>query len=340
MRTRPRRRSSILIATAFALSIVGGGGVAHAAGVEPAKATPVQREQAQSRFLKGRDLYNAKKYEAALAELNASLDIVASPNTRLYVGRCLRELGRTVAAYAELGRAAIEAKELLRDDARYEKAAQAANDERAALAPKLGFVEVRITHATPETTLKVASDDVRRGGWEEPVPVVPGTATIVVETPGRAAVQQQIDVAAGEHKSLVIDAAPGGSADVAATTAPPADAPSDTAAKLRPVMYVTAGLAVVGLATFVIAGAMANGTYTDLQKSCGAGPCPPGHDSDISAGKTQQTFANVGLVVFVVSAAATATLFFVTSPKKASSPAAASARVAAGPSFVGLQGVF
>ena len=342
MRTRPRRRSSILIATVFALSIAGGGGggVAHAAGVEPAKATPVQREQAQSRFLKGRDLYNAKKYEAALAELNASLDIVASPNTRLYVGRCLRELGRTVAAYAELGRAAIEAKELLRDDARYEKAAQAANDERAALAPKLGFVEVRITHATPETTLKVASDDLRRGGWEEPVPVVPGTATIVVETPGRAAIQQQIDVAAGEHKSLVIDAAPGGSADVAATTAPPADAPSDTAAELRPVMYVTAGLAVVGLATFVIAGAMANGTYSDLQKSCGAGPCPPGHDSDISAGKTQQTFANVGLVVFVVSAAATATLFFVTSPKKASSPAAASARVTAGPSFVGLQGVF
>jgi hypothetical protein len=339
MRTRPLRRSSILVATALALSIAGGG-VAHAAGVEPAKATPVQREQAQSRFLKGRDLYNAKKYDAALAELNASLDIVASPNTRLYVGRCLRELGRTVAAYAELGRAAVEAKELLRDDARYEKAAQAANDERAALAPKLGFVEVRVTHATPETTLKVASDAVRRGGWEEPVPVVPGTSTIVVETPGHAAIQQQIVVAAGEHKSVEIDAAPAGSADVSATTAPPTDAPSDTASKLRPVMYVTAGLAVVGLATFVIAGAMANGTYSDLEKACGTGPCPPGHDSDISAGKTQQTFANVGLVVFAVAAAATVTLFFVTAPPKASSPAAASARVTAGPSFVGLQGVF
>ncbi len=339
MLTRPLRRSSLLIATALALSIAGGG-VAHAAGVEPAKATPVQREQAQSRFLKGRDLYNAKKFEAALVELNASLDIVASPNTRLYVGRCLRELGRTVAAYAELGRAAIEAKELLRDDTRYEKAAQAANDERAALAPKLGFVEVRITHATPETTLKVASDDVRRGGWEEPVPVIPGNATIVVETPGHAPIRQQIDVAAGEHKSLVIDAAPESSANASAATSPPAEEPSDTATKLRPVMYVTAGLAVVGLATFFIAGAMANGTYSDLEKACGAGPCPPGHDGDISAGKTQQTFANVGLVVFAVSAAATATLFFVTSPKKASSPAAASARVTVGPSFVGLQGAF
>jgi hypothetical protein len=342
MRIRPLRRGSIMIATALALSL-GSAGVAQAAGVEPAKATPVQREQAQSRFLKGRDLYNAKKYDAALVELNASLDIVASPNTRLYVGRCLRELGRTVAAYAELGRAAVEAKELLRDDTRYEKAAQAANDERAALAPKLGFVEVRITHATPETTLKVATDDVRRGGWEEPVPVAPGTSTIVVETPGHPPIQQQVDVAAGERKSVVIDAVPEGSTDVVASTPASDGAASDTAAKLRPVMYVTAGLAVVGLATFFIAGAMANGTYSDLKDTCGAGPCPPGHDSDISAGKTQQTFANVGLVVFGVAAAATVTLFVVTSPKKSSSPAAASAataRVTAGPSFVGLQGAF
>ena len=338
MRTAALRRGSIVIATALALT-AGSAGVARAAGVEPAKATPVQREQAQSRFLKGRELYSKKNYEAALAEMNASLDIVASPNTRLYVGRCLRELGRTVAAYAELGRAAVEAKELLRDDTRYEKAAQAATDERAALAPKLGFLDVRVTHATPETTLKVANDAVRRGGWEEPVPVMPGNATVLVETPGHPPVQQQVDVAAGEHKSVAIDAVPEAPPEVVAT-APPADTSSDSATKLRPVMYVTAGLAVVGLATFVIAGAMANGTYSDLKSACGAGPCPPGHESDISAGKTQQTFANVGLVVFAVSAAATATLFFVTKPKPGSSPTTASARVTAGPSFVGLQGAF
>lgn len=327
-----------MIATAFALSALGARS-AHAAGVEPAKATPVQREQAQSRFLKGRELYSQKKYEAALTEMNASLDIVASPNTRLYVGRCLRELGRIVAAYAELGRAAVEANELRRDDTRYEKAAQAASDERAALAPKLGFLDVRVTHATPETTLKVANDEVRRGGWEEPVPVLPGAATVLVETPGHPPVQQQIDIAAGEHKSVAVDAVPEAPADAVATTTTTDTGPSDSATKLRPVMYVTAGLAVVGLATFAIAGIKANGTYSDLKSACGAGPCPPGHESDISAGKTQQTFANVGLVVFVVSAAATATLFFVTKPKP-SSPTAASARVTAGPSFVGLQGAF
>src|SRR4051794_12153413 len=131
---RVRRLSLRVLRVALAIGVVASAaGNASAAGVAPAKATPVQREQAQSRFLKGRDLYNAKKYDAALVELTASLDIVASPNTRLYVGRCLRDMGRLVAAYAELGRTAVEAKELRGEDARYEKAAESATEERAKL---------------------------------------------------------------------------------------------------------------------------------------------------------------------------------------------------------------
>jgi hypothetical protein len=340
MRTTPLlRRGSIMIATALALSC-GSVATARAAGVEPAKATPVQREQAQSRFLKGRDLYNAKKYDAALVELGASLDIVASPNTRLYVGRCLREMGRLVAAYAELGRAAVEAKELLRDDTRYEKAAQAATDERAQLVPKLGFIDVRITHATADTTLKVANDEVRRGGWDEPVPVMPGAAEIVVDTRGHGPMKQEVRVAAGEHKSIDIDAGADAPAETATTVAPSSDVQSPSSPRtLLPLVVGTAALAAVGLGMFVVEGAMANASYSDLQNACGSKPCPPGHESAISAGKTQQTIANVGLGIFVVAAATSVTLFVIGSPKKTPA-AAASARITAGPSFVGLQGAF
>ena len=333
-------RASLAMVTALTLSL-GSVTSAHAGGVEPAKATPVQREQAQTRFLKGRDLYNAKKYDAALAELSASLDIVASPNTRLYVARCLRDMGRIVAAYAELGRTSVEAKELLRDDNRYEKAAQAATDERAALGKKLGFLDVRITHAGPETTLKVGNDEVRRGGWEEPIPVLPGTSEVLIETPSHPPIRQQVQVAVGQHQSVAVDAAAdaGGEASVAAAAPAASEAPETTGPTLRPYFYATAGLAIVGLTTFIVAGSMANSTHSKLEKACGSGPCPPGYEDDISAGKTQQTFANIGLAVFVISAAASVTLFFVGSPKK-TTPAAASAHVTAGPSFVGLQGAF
>lgn len=332
-----------MIALAATLSLASASR-AEAAGVEPAKATPVQREQAQSRFVKGRELYNQKKYEAALAEMSASLDIVASPNTRLYVGRCLRELGRTVAAYVELGRTSIEAKELTRDDTRYEKAAQAANEERAALASKLGFVEVTVAHAAPTTTLKIGGEEVRRGGWTEPFPVMPGTAEVVVESPGHGPIRQEVQIAAGERKTVAIDAEAEAVPASAVATSEPADGTSSKSL-LRPLAYATGGLAVVGLATFVIAGAMSNSTYSKLEDDCGSGPCPPGHEDDISSGKTEQTFANVGLAVFVLSGAASVTLFVLSSKEKAPAAAASaapplSARVVASPRFVGLQGTF
>jgi hypothetical protein len=309
---------------------------AHAAGVSPAKATPVQREQAQSRFMKGRSLYTAKKYDAALVELNASLDIVASPNTRLYIARVLRDMGKTVPAYVELGRAAVEAKELVQEDPRYEQTAEAARQERAQIEPKLAFVEVQVAHPGADTSLRVGGDEVRRGGWAEPVPVTPGNLAVVVETPGHAPVSQSIDIRAGERKQVALDAGAEAAA-ASATEPPPAVAvKSDTPSTLRPLAFASAGVAVAGLATFLVAGAMANGTYSDLEKACSGGSCPPGRAGDVSSGKTQQTLANVGLGVFAVFGAASVTLFVLGSPKKATPTAA----VGVGPSFLTVRGTF
>jgi hypothetical protein len=337
--THPTKRRSAVLLLTLALGALDAT-VAHAAGVSPAKATPVQREQAQARFMKGRSLYTTKKYDAALEELNASLDIVASPNTRLYIGRALRDMGRTVAAYVELGRAAVEAKELVQDDPRYEQTAESARQERAQLEPKLAFVEVQVTHPGAETTLRVGGDEVRRGGWAEPVPVKPGSVDVAVETPGHAPVMQTIDIRAGERKQVAIDAAAEAPAPAPAPALEPRIEPSAT--PLRPLAFASAGVAVAGLATFLVAGAMANGTYSDLERACGGGPCPPGHAGDVSAGKTQQTLANVGLGVFAVFGAASATLF-VLDHKKASAAETTTgptAKVGVGPSFLTVRGTF
>jgi hypothetical protein len=88
---------------------------------------------------------------------------------------------------------------------------------------------------------------------------------------------------------------------------------------------------------------MANSKYHDLQSAC-HGPCPASKADQISSGKTDQTIANVGLVVGAIGVAAGVTLFVVSAPKS-HDPAReqepkASAALTVGPSWIGMRGAF
>jgi hypothetical protein len=296
----------------------------------------VQREQAQSRFLRGKDQLTKHRYEDALAEFRASHDIVASPNTRLEIARCLLAMGKLVAAYAELGRTVVEAKELRAEDKRYDRAYDAATAERSELQPKLGFVSLTIQNPSEETRVTVGGEEIRRAAWGEPAPVMAGTTPVVVSTPAHADVTRSVTLAAGSTASLTIDAQSGATekASAPAVAAVPSE-PSAKPSPLRPYAYVASGVGVAGLVTFAVAGAMAHSTYADLEKSCGSGACPGSKDGEISSGKTQQTVANVGLVVGLVGVAAGATLFVLSLHHDAPGPAAA---VVVGPAWLGVRG--
>ncbi len=147
----------------------------------------MQREEAQNHFARGRDLYTAKKFDEAATEFDKSYAIVASPNALFFLARCERERGKLVAAYAELGRAATEAREHASEDPRYAKTADAASDERDAIAAQLGFVTVTVTSGSADTTVTIAGTKFPRAALGEPLPLAPGSAEIVVETPGEAA---------------------------------------------------------------------------------------------------------------------------------------------------------
>jgi hypothetical protein len=320
---------------------------AHAgAGVTPSDATPVQREEAQTHFGRGRDLYAAKRFDEAAAEFERSYAIVASPNALFFLARCDRERGKLVAAYAELGRTAAEAREHAADDPRYAKTAQAASEERDAIAPQLGFVTVTVTGGSADTTVTVAGAKFPRAALGEPVPVMPGGTEVVVETPGKAPLRRSVVLAAGEKKAVGFDA---GTVDLA--TREPASVPSAAGqglaqpgpeapprhSGLRTWSYVSAGVAVAGIATFAVAGSLSNSAYSDLKTQCG-GPCPAGDASnrdEINRGKMEQTLANVGLVVGLVGAAAAVTLFVVSVPTRSDKVAAV-----VGPTWVGLRGDF
>jgi hypothetical protein len=339
MRTSTRASVAFFAATLALSSITASPRLARAAGVDPGIATPVQREQAQARFTRGRELFAARKYDAALAEFQASLEIVASPNTRLYVARSLEANGDLVAAYVELGRTAIEARELSRDDTRYTKTAEVAAKEREALGARLGFVRLQIERAGKNTTVRVGGEDVKRAAWDEPVPVLPGACKVEVASPGHVPEVREIELAAGQTKDVRIDAAVDPKEDAAddaraETTVPTAPTDAPPRASLKPWAFAAGGVAVAGLATFVVAGSMARGTHADLERNCGQGPCSREYAGDVSTGRMQQTFANVGLVVGAAFGAAAVTLL-VLDAKRPDAPRTA---VVVGPSFVGVRG--
>ncbi len=168
-----------------------------------------------------------KNHEEALAEFRASHDIVASPNTRLEIARCLETMGRLVEAYAELGRTAVEAKEMKAEDKRYERAYDAAVTERALLKPKLGFVSLTIENPSEDTRVIVGGEEIRPAAWAEPAPVLAGTTTIVVRTPGHAPVERSVALAAGASTALALDAQSGAPNAVASPVA------SEPAAEIR-----------------------------------------------------------------------------------------------------------
>jgi hypothetical protein len=321
--------------------LIGQSPPALADGVLPEAATPVQREQAQSRFLRGKDLVARRKFDEALSEFRASHEIVSSPNTRLEIARCLREMGRSVAAYAEFGRTSVEAKELKAQDNRYQRAYDAAAAERAALEPRLAFVVLTIQNPSGGTRVVVGGEEIRPAAWSEPAPVLAGTAEVLVETPGHASIKRAVTLAAGERTALTIDAQSGEPEGGPPPPPPPAPAvptPHESVPPpLRPWAYVAGGIGVAGLATFAIAGSLAHSTYDDLQSACN-GSCPSSKAGEISSGKTQQTVANVGLALGIVGVTAGATLFVLSLHKSAPEVASLNASVVVSPGWIGVRG--
>jgi hypothetical protein len=300
---------SRLVVAAFVALVASVSPPAHADGVMPAAATPVQREQAQARFARGKELLGKKQYDAALAEFRASHEIVGSPNTRLELARCLRAMGRLVAAYAELGRTAVEAKELVAQDNRYQRAFDSATAERAEIEPQLGFVALTIQNPADDTKVTVGGEEIRRAAWAEPAPAVAGQTEVLVETPGHGPVKRTLTLVAGQKTALTVDAMSGDQPAAPAAPPPPAVASEPSSSPLRTWAYVAGGVGVAGLVTFAVGGLMAHSTYNDLNSACNGGPCPPDKAGEISSGKTQQTLANIGLGVGIGGVAAGATLF-------------------------------
>lgn len=330
MRTRTTAIAALVTACAVlpAFSVV----LPSTANAQTAKATPSPADvtEAKARFEKGSNLFKADKYGEALEEFRASYTRVNSPNSHLYIARCLVKLNKLVDAYLEFEKVSAEASTA---GEKYAQTGETAKTERDELNAKIALVSVTVSSPEPGAKLTIGGTEVPQDRWGSPFPATPGSVEVRLEAPGKPAATQSISANAGESKSATIAfAAPetGGNQDTGK---------SGGMSGMRIGSFVAAGVGVAGFALFAIEGSASQKTYDQLKQDCPSGPCPTDRADDIDKGKTQQMLANIGLAVGAVGIAAGATLFVLSlRSKKADTEPKTSLIV--GPTSLGVRGTF
>ncbi|HEX3343953.1 MAG TPA: hypothetical protein VHS09_05240 [Polyangiaceae bacterium] len=319
--------------------------VAAASGVAPNDASAEQKAQAMTHFTAGKLAIDQKNWEKAAIELRESLDVVNSPNARLVLARALRDAGNFSEAWAEYGRTIADATALAATEERYAKTAEAATTERGELEPKLAFVVVTVANAPADATVKAGGRVVTASEANGPVVVPAGAVDVVLtDAAGKELARQTVSATVGQKTPVTLDAQPVATpkpptevakedkADEAHVAEPPP--PASNGSKLRMYSYVAGGVGVAGLALFTVFGLIDNSTYRDLQSSCPHNACPPSKQGEIDSGRTQQTVANVSLVVGGLGVAAGATLFVLSLSSKPSS----NTGLVVAPGYLGVRG--
>jgi hypothetical protein len=335
------RFASILLVVAAPALI--GPGIADAQPKKPlptAGATADQKK-ATDLFKKATDALGKKAYAEALELFKQSYALVPSPNSHLYMARCMALMGNDRAAYDEFSKVIEEADARAAAEPRYAQTRDSAKTERDEVGGRIALLSVNVIHFDESTTLKLNGDTVPRERWAKPVPLPPGAVEVQVESKSKPPAKLALTMAAGEKKELPFDvlAPPPGAlgntpAASATAVAPPPPSSGGKTNGMRIASYVAGGVGVLGLGIFAIEGLRANSTFSALKDECGAGPCPKGHVDEISKGKSQQTIANVGLVIGLVGLGAGVTLFVLSGKKKTETA------LMVGPSSINVNGTF
>lgn len=280
------------------------------------KDKPRYEDWERGRFKAAQQLYDHGKFPEALSAFNEIVSVGKSPNARLYVARCLRELGKLTDAYNEMTLTLRDATERAEREPRYAQTREAAAAERAAIALKIGLLTIALTDRPAGLSITVGRDVIDPSRLGEAVPIAPGAVVVTVWAPGRQGVRRELSIGAGAAETLALNLPMAAKEVVKEETAPP-DAPrAQTGGGVRTLGFVTAGLGVAGWGTFAVAGLLANSKYASVSGACGGARCTdPAYAEQIRAGRTLDTVANIGLVTGIAGVAGGALMILLGGPR-------------------------
>jgi serine/threonine-protein kinase len=303
-----------------------------------AQASASDKAAAEALFDEGRQLMEARSYEAACSKFESSQRLAAGIGTLLYLGDCYEKSGRVASAWATFREASSKAAAAGQQDR-----ARIASERAGALEPKLSRLRIKVSDEVPGLEVKRNGTAVGRDIWGAPVPVDPGQYQIEARATNKAPWSTRYDVPAqpGTFEVVVpaLEDAPADSGAappvgaVAGTAAPPggdaAAPPSSRGDTQRVVAFVVGGLGVVGLGIGV--GFMASAVSKDGEADdhCDGTACRDAEGQTLS--QDARSAGNVATVALAVGAAAVAggVVLYLTAPRGPAPAPATGRRVVA-----------
>jgi len=191
---------SWFVGTSIAIAIASPS-AAYAAGSDDALAAGLQK------FDDGRKAFEAGQFEQALTSFKSSLQLLPSPNTRLYIGRCYRALGKVASAYTSLKLAAREAqdRQAASGEKRYGATRDTANQEAGDLEAKVPRLVVAVPANPPQGfVVKVDGSELPPGAWGVATETDPGTIDVEATGPRLVPFKKTITLAEGAQQRVDI----------------------------------------------------------------------------------------------------------------------------------------
>ncbi|MEI8255017.1 MAG: hypothetical protein WCJ30_05030 [Deltaproteobacteria bacterium] len=294
------------LALAGALVIASGNAAAQRQGA-PAPSASAGAD-ALAAFNRGVEQYDHHDFQTALVSFRLSFQLVPSPNSRLYVARCLRETGDLAQAAREFQATADEAGQRAARETRYAPTRDAARGELRDMTAHAGHLRIDAASLPADATVRIEGRDVPRDALAQAVLTAPGHVAVAIQASGFQPFEQSVEIAAGAEVSVPVSLTRVAAAPVvrvAGAAAPTPHGGLELNPLPRNLALVGAGVAVLGAVGFITFGVASNSSFADLQQRCGNAPCTDPADRSIAAtGRTYDTLANVSLGLGIVGIAA------------------------------------
>jgi len=276
----------------------------------PPRSTPEAQFAEAVRLFKSGDTMRALPLFVHLGETTNS------PNAQRYVGYCQLELGHEREAHQAFSQSVKLSRDL--GGSKYVATQEAAQVELAKLNVRLASLTISFVELPAEFVVRLNGEIVAPSLLSSPLVVDPGLHHVEAEAKGAKPIARDVVLEAGGFKAIalqfekIVEAQP-------ATTQPVLRQQTDSGSRWTRMGLAAAGLGVIGLGTFVVAGMQARSAYNKLQTECPSGCSDAAHRSDANKGSTYQSVANVGLALGITGTLTAATLVYlgVTSGKAA-----------------------